>query len=147
MPSSVAPELAAPLPPSRYLIQLSAPNDPPSSGRFAVERVARRNIDERVEAEFAVCAHIDLLGRELREGDRVHVVQRYRGTTRSLVRRVEVKGGSLFLHPLKTKRGRKATPIDGTVSQSWAWSLAPLRSIGCSDLVRPASAIATGFLH
>jgi hypothetical protein len=112
MPSSVAPELAAPLPPGRYLIQLAAPNDPPPSGRFAVERVARRNVDERVQAEFAICAHIDLLGRELREGDRVHVVQRYRGTTRSLVRRVEVKRGSVLLRPLKTMRGRKAEPID-----------------------------------
>ena len=108
------PALAGPLPPGRYLIQLAAPNDPPPSGRFAVERVARRNVDERVQAEFAVCAHIDLLSRDLREGDRVHVVQRYRGGTRSLIRRVERRGDTLLLHPPKVARGRKSEPIDAS---------------------------------
>ena len=106
------PALAAPLPPGRYLVQLAAPNDPPPSGRFAVERVARRNVDERVEAEFAICAHIDLVNRDLRTNDRVHAVQRYRGAIRSLIRRVEMKGGSVLLYPLRRVRGRQADPID-----------------------------------
>ena len=71
MSSSSTPAIAGPLPPGRYLVQLAAPNDPPPSGRFAVERVARRNVDERVEAEFAVCCHVDFLGRDLHEGDRI----------------------------------------------------------------------------
>jgi hypothetical protein len=111
MSDSYLPALAGTLPPGRYLVQLAAPNDPPPSGRFAVERVARRNVDDRIEAEFAVCAHIDLLGRDLREGDRVHIVQRYRGTTRSLIRRVEWKGEALLLSPPKATRGRKGNPI------------------------------------
>jgi hypothetical protein len=94
------------------LVQLAAPNDPTPSGRFAVERIACRNVDERVEAEFAVCAHIDLLGRGLRQGDRVHALERYRGTTRSLIRRVETKGDTVLLYPLKAVRGGKTKPID-----------------------------------
>jgi hypothetical protein len=84
------------------VVQLSAPNDPPPSGRFAVERVARRNVDDRVEVEFAICAHIDLLNRDLRPNDRVHVLQRYKGTTRSLIRRVEMKGDKVLLHPVQS---------------------------------------------
>ena len=108
------PALAGPLPPGRYLIQLAAPNDPPPSGRFAVERVARRNVDDRIEAEFAICAHIDLVNRDLRPNDRVHVVQQYRGSTRSLIRRVEMKGNSVLLYPLRRVRGRQAEPIDAS---------------------------------
>ena len=106
--------LAGPLPPGRYLIQLAAPNDPPPTGRFAVERVARRNVDERIEAEFAICAHIDLVNRDLRTNDRVHAEQRYRGRTRTLVRRVEVKSNAVLLYPLKAAPGRKANPIDAS---------------------------------
>jgi hypothetical protein len=114
MASANVPTIAGPLPPGRYLVQLAAPNDPPPSGRFAVERIARRNVDERVEAEFAICAHIDLLTRDLREGDRVHVVQRYRGATRSLIRRVERKGDRVLLYPPTARRGRKTEPIDAS---------------------------------
>jgi hypothetical protein len=113
MPSNST-ALAASLPPGRYLIQLAAPNDPTPSGRFAVERVPRRNVDERVQAEFAICAQINLLGRDLHEGDRVHVVQRYRGQIRSLIRRVERKGDRVLLYPPTATRGRKAEPIDAT---------------------------------
>lgn len=113
MSSSTTPALAA-LSTGHYLVQLAAPNDPPPSGRLAVERVARRNVDERVEVEFAICAHIDLLSRDLREGDRVHVVQRYRGATRSLIRRVERQGDRVLLYPPKATRGRKAEPIDAS---------------------------------
>jgi hypothetical protein len=104
--------LAGPLPPGRYVVQLAAPNDPPPGGRFAVDRVPRRNVDERVEAEFAICAHIDAVNRDLRTNDRVHVLQRYKGTTRSLIRRVETRGNSVLLYPVKAARGGKARPID-----------------------------------
>jgi hypothetical protein len=106
------PGIAKPLPPGRYCVQLLAPNDPPPSGRFAVERVGCRNLDDPVQAEFAICAHIDLLCRDLRSNDRVHVVQRYRGGLRHLIRRVETKGSSVLLYPVKTGRGAKAKPID-----------------------------------
>ena len=78
MSLSNAPALAGSLPPGRYMVQLAAPNDPPPSGRFAVERVARRNADDPVQAEFAICSHIDSLKRELRSNDRVHAMQRCR---------------------------------------------------------------------
>jgi hypothetical protein len=58
-----------------------------------------------------VCAHIDSLNRDLRTNDRVHVLQRHRGQVRSLVRRVEIRGGSVLLHPL---RSRKTTVIDAS---------------------------------
>ena len=108
------PPLVGPFLPGRYLVQLAAPNDPPPSGRFAVEHVARRNVDERVQAEFAICAHLDLVKRDLRANDRVHVLQRYRGSTRSLVRRVEMKGNSVLLYPVRRVRGRQAEPIDAS---------------------------------
>jgi hypothetical protein len=110
MLSSDTPTVGGPLPPGRYLIQLAAPNDPPPSGRFAIERVACRKVDERVQAEFAVCAHIDSLNRDLRTNDRVHVLQRHRGKVRNLVRRVEVKGSSVLLYPLRVRR--RGRPID-----------------------------------
>jgi len=112
MSLSNAPALAGSLPPGRYLVQLAAPNDPPPSGRFAVERVARRNADDPVQAEFVICGHIDSLSRELRTNDRVHVTQRYRGALRNMLRRVEVKGDSLLLYPLRKARGPKAKPIN-----------------------------------
>jgi hypothetical protein len=108
------PAPAGPPPAGRYLVQIAAPGDPPSNGRFAVERVARRNVDERVLAEFAICSHIDLLHRELRNGDRVHAEQRYRGRIRTLLRRVELRGESVLLYPLRSGRGRKAEPIPAT---------------------------------
>jgi hypothetical protein len=95
----------------RYLVQLAAPNDPPPSGQFAVEPVARRNADDRVQAEFAVCVHLDLVRRDLRTNDRVHAMQRYRGRIRSLVRRVEVTPSGNLLYPTRNTRGRKAKPI------------------------------------
>jgi hypothetical protein len=106
------PALTGPLPPGRYLVQLAAPNDPPPSRRFAFERVARRNVDDPVQAEFAICADLDLVKRDLRTNDRVHVVQRYRGSTRSMIRRVKMKGSSLLLYPVRRVRGRQAEPID-----------------------------------
>jgi hypothetical protein len=111
MSSSITPAIAGPLPAGHYAVQLLAKNDPPPSGRFAVERVACRKVDERVQAEFAICAHIDSLNRDLRTNDRVHVLQRHRGQVRNLVRRVEIRGGSVLLHPL---RGRKTKALDAS---------------------------------
>ena len=76
---SVSNTLAQPgaLPPGRYLVQLVAPRDPPPSGRYAVERVGVRNLDDPTQAEFALCTPIDLVRRQLRTNDRV---QRCGGT-------------------------------------------------------------------
>jgi hypothetical protein len=112
MSHSNGPGTARPLPPGRYAVQILARNDPAPSGRFAVEHVGTRNLDDPVQAEFAVCIHLDLLQRELRTNDRVHVMQRYRGGLRHLIRRVETKGDVVLLYPVKTGRGAKAEPID-----------------------------------
>jgi hypothetical protein len=108
----IATAAAGPLPPGRYLVQLHATNDPPPTGRFAIERVGTRNVDERVLAEFAVCLHLDALKRDLRTGDRIHAMRRHRGQVRSLVRRVEVTPRGVMLYPLRKARGLKAKPID-----------------------------------
>jgi hypothetical protein len=106
-----APGSARPLPPGRYAVQLVAPKDAPPSGRFAVERINSRGPDDPVEAEFAICCHI-LVKRDLRDRDRVHVMQRYRGKLRNMIKRVQLKGNSMLLFPVKTGRGRKGNPIE-----------------------------------
>jgi hypothetical protein len=112
MSYSTTPAAAGPLPSGRYAVQRHARRDPGPTGRFAVEHVGCRNVDDPVQAEFAICVHIDLVKRELRTNDQVHVVQRYRGGLRHLIRRVEAKGSSALLYPVKAKRGPKAAPID-----------------------------------
>lgn len=103
--------LDEPVPSHHYIVQLHAVNDPPPSGRFAVERVGRRYGDERVRAEFVLCAPIDFVKRDLRSGDRVHAEQRFRKGTRTLVRRVDVTPNGILLYPLQKARGPKAKPI------------------------------------
>ena len=101
MSLSNAPALAGSLPPGRYVVQLVAPRDAPPSGRFAVERVGVRNVDDPTQAEFAFCTPIDLVRRELRTNDRVHAMQRHRGAIRHMLRRVEAKGDTLLLYPMR----------------------------------------------
>ena len=112
MSHSNTPGLAGPLPAGRYVVQLVAPRDPPPSGRFAVERVGVRNVDDPTQAEFVLCTPIDLVRRELRTNDRVHAMQRYRGAIRHMLRRVEAKGDTLLLYPMRRARGPKAKPIN-----------------------------------
>jgi hypothetical protein len=110
--STAPPAAPGPLPPGRYAVQLVAPRDPPPSGRYAIERVGVRNVDDPTQAEFALCTPIDLVRRELRTNDRVHAMWRHRGAIRHILRRVEAKGETLLLYPMRRARGPKAKPIN-----------------------------------